>query len=114
MLSTRLLDTLRQWWRTRRPEHGLFPGQCEDEPITRHAVEKACQQAHERCGIPKPITPHSFRHAFAVHMLENGADIRTIQLLMGSQFSNNRQVLEDRNHQGVFGHQSAGSASPAH
>ena len=61
----------------------MFPGQCEDEPITRHAVEKTCQQAHERCGILKPITPHSFRHAFAVHMLENGTDVRTIQLLMG-------------------------------
>ena len=62
MLSTRLLDTLRVWWRTKRPAHWLFPGRCEDEPITRHAVEKACQQAHDRCGISKPITPHSFRH----------------------------------------------------
>ena len=65
MLSSRLLDTLRQWWRAKRPVHWLFPGQCEDEPITRHAVEKACQEVHDRCGIPKPITPHSFRHYVA-------------------------------------------------
>ena len=83
MLSVRLLETLRHWWRTERPQHWLFPGKRADKPITRHAVEKACQEAYSRCGISKPITPHSFRHAFAVHMLENGTDVRTIQLLMG-------------------------------
>lgn len=83
MLSVRLLETLRRWWRTERPRHWLFPGKRADMPITRHAVEKACQEAYSRCRISKPITPHSFRHAFAVHMLENGTDIRTIQLLMG-------------------------------
>jgi integrase/recombinase XerD len=83
MLSVRLLETLRQWWRTERPLIWLFPGKSADKPITRHAVEKACQEAHSRSGISKPITPHSFRHAFAVHMLENGTDPRTIQLLLG-------------------------------
>ena len=83
MLSIRLLETLRHWWRSERPQHWLFPGKRADEPITRHAVEKACQEAYSRCGISKPITPHSFRHAFAVHMLENGTDVRTIQLLLG-------------------------------
>jgi integrase/recombinase XerD len=83
MLSPRLLETLRHWWRTERPQHWLFPGQCADKPITRHAVEKACQEAHKLSHISKPITPHSFRHAFAVHMLENGTDVRTIQLLLG-------------------------------
>src|SRR5262249_41043392 len=66
-----------------RPAVWLFPGHHHDKPITRHAVEKACGEAHIRSGIPKPITPHSLRHAFAVHMLENGTDIRTIQLLLG-------------------------------
>ncbi len=83
MLSVRLLETLRHWWRTERPQHWLFPGVRADRPLTRQAVEKACLLAHSRCGIAKPITPHSFRHAFAVHMLENGTDVRTIQLLMG-------------------------------
>jgi len=62
MLSVRLLETLRQWWRTERPLIWLFPGKSADKPITRHAVEKACQEAHSRSGISKPITPHSFRH----------------------------------------------------
>jgi integrase/recombinase XerD len=83
MLSPRLLETLRHWWRTARPQIWLFPGKSAGQPITRHAVEKACQEAHRRAGIQKPITPHSFRHAFAVHMLENGTDVRTIQLLLG-------------------------------
>lgn len=83
MLSVRLLETLRHWWRTERPQHWLFPGKPSVKPITRHAVEKACQEAYSDCGISKPITPHSFRHAFAVHMLENGTDVRTIQLLLG-------------------------------
>ena len=87
MLSPRLLETLRHWWRTERPQYWLFPGKPAgkpaSKPISRHAVEKACQEAYNRCGISKPITPHSFRHAFAVHMLENGTDVRTIQLLLG-------------------------------
>src|SRR5437867_2478238 len=55
-------ETVRQWWRTERPLIWLFPGKSADKPITRHAVEKACQEAHSRSGISKPITPHSFRH----------------------------------------------------
>jgi site-specific recombinase XerD len=51
--------------------------------IDRHTVEFACQKAHRLSGISKPVTPHSFRHAFAVHLLENGTDIRRIQLLLG-------------------------------
>ena len=42
-----------------------------------------CQKAQRHCGIAKPITPHSMRHAFAVHLLESGTDVRTIQLLLG-------------------------------
>lgn len=83
MLSPRLLEELRVYWKAVRPTRWLFPGDRPDQPITRGAVELACQKAHRASGIAKPITPHSLRHAFATHLLESGTDVRTIQLLLG-------------------------------
>ena len=83
MLSPRLLEELRSYWRAGRPKTWLFPGDIPGSPISRHAVGLACQKARRCCGIQKPITPHSLRHAFATHLLERGVDVRRIQLLMG-------------------------------
>ncbi len=83
MLSSRLLTILRDWWRREKPTHWLFPGEVAGAPVTRSAVERVCQHARRRSGIAKPITPHSLRHAFAVHLLESGTNVRTIQLLLG-------------------------------
>jgi len=83
MLSPRLLDLLREYWKTARPKEWLFPGRDDRQPINTATVELACRDARERSGIDKPVTPHSLRHAFAVHLLESGTDLRTIQLLMG-------------------------------
>ena len=83
MLSPKLLDVLSDYWRAVRPKVWLFPGDIPGQPITRHSVEKVCQAAHQRSGLSKPVTPHSLRHAFAVHLLKSGADLRTIQLLLG-------------------------------
>jgi len=83
MLSPKLLESLRNWWRVAKPKSWLFPGDIAGTHISKDAVEQACQKAQRRCRIPKPITPHSLRHAFAVHLLESGTDVRTIQLLMG-------------------------------
>lgn len=83
MLSAKLLDILRSYWRAHHPKDWLFPGAFPGRPITRSAVEDACKRAHPLARICKPVTPHSFRHAFAVHLLESGTDLRTIQLLLG-------------------------------
>jgi integrase/recombinase XerD len=83
MLSSTLLDILRSYWRAQRPKEWLFPGDRLGQPITTDAVGNACEKAHRLSALSKPVTPHSLRHAFAVHLLEAGTDVRTIQLLLG-------------------------------
>lgn len=83
MLSPRLLETLRDYWRALRPKIWLFDGEKAGQPICTNAVREACQDARRLSGISKPVSPHSLRHAFAVHLLEAGTDLRTIQLLLG-------------------------------
>jgi integrase/recombinase XerD len=83
MLSPKLLDILRNYWLMTRPKFWLFPSDQPDQPITRNAIEAVCQKARHIARLSKPVTPHSLRHAFAVHLLETGTDLRTIQLLLG-------------------------------
>ena len=84
MLSPRLLEILREYWRRTRPAgEWLFPGLIPGRHITTDAVERACLKALALSGLAKPITPHSLRHGFAVHLLESGVDVRIIQLLLG-------------------------------
>jgi site-specific recombinase XerD len=88
MLSPVLLDTLRQYWRSlrRRPKIWLFPGNrwhTGERPITTKVVWKACREAAERAGLGTDVHPHTLRHCFATHLLEAGADLRTIQILLG-------------------------------
>jgi hypothetical protein len=83
MLSPKLLGILRSYWKAVHPKDWLFPGGHPGQPITKDAVEDACKKAHRASGLPKHVTPHSLRHAFAVHLLESGTDVRTIQLLLG-------------------------------
>ena len=88
MLSPHLLKELRRHYR-RLPQKQagwLFPGgrwHTADYPITTKVVWYACREAAKRAGIRKPLHPHTLRHCFATHLLEAGADLRTIQILLG-------------------------------
>jgi integrase/recombinase XerD len=88
MLSPTLLEALRNYWRglKRKPKDWLFPGgrwHTGQNPITPKVVWNACQRAAQRAGLENRVHPHTLRHCFATHLLENGADLRTIQLLLG-------------------------------
>jgi integrase/recombinase XerD len=86
MLSERLLEALRDHWRRHKPAEWLFPGgrwHNSKKPITSKVVWQACQAAAKRCGLEKKVHPHTLRHCFATHRLEDGADLRTIQMLLG-------------------------------
>jgi site-specific recombinase XerD len=90
MLSPTLLEALRDYWRglKRKPTCWLFPGgtrHTAQHPITPRAVYHACQQAAKHAGLQNRVHPHTLRHCFATHLLENGADLRTIQLLLGHE-----------------------------
>lgn len=88
MLSPRLLTELRDYWRTAnpKPQTYLFPSRAcsnADVPMSDKTIWSAVREAATRAGLEKRVHPHTLRHCFATHLLESGADLRTIQLLLG-------------------------------
>ena len=81
--SPQLLRILRTYWRLARPKQWLFPGCDEERPLVPNVLHAACRSACAAAGLSKPVTVHTLRHTFATHLLESGADVRIIQVLLG-------------------------------
>src|SRR5216683_7292120 len=83
MLSPKLLELLRIYWKRYRPRTWLFPGRNPQRPIIQTTVWHICDQARATAHLSKRVSPHTLRHCFATHLLEDGTDLRRIQILMG-------------------------------
>jgi site-specific recombinase XerD len=108
-LSPTLLTALREYYRWMRPQTYLFPGQEHgwraDKPLTSRCIWDAVRFAAKAAGIDRRVSPHTLRHSYTTHLLESGADLRTIQVLLGHA---------DLSHTTVYLHQVSLSKVPRH
>ena len=82
-LPQKLLELLREYYKSEQPKLWLFPGQNPDRPLSGETIQKAVRRAAKVAGITKRVTPHLLRHTYATHAMEAGVDLRTLQILLG-------------------------------
>jgi len=92
MLARVTLEELRNYARLERPHHWLFPGERRDRHMHARTVQRAVTMAARDAGIRKKVTPHTFPHCFATHLLEEGTDLRYIQRLLGHKKSTTTEI----------------------
>ncbi len=91
-LPQTLLAALRSFWRTHRHQRLLFPNRKGTAPLCEKSLRNAFNKTRDSLGINKNIKPHSLRHGFATHLLENGVDIRLVQMLLGHASLSSTQI----------------------
>ena len=104
-LSATLLEELREYWRWMKPKSYLFPGMVRglraDVPLTTKIPWIACQQAAERAGLAKHISPHTMRHSYATALYDSGTDLRVIQVLLGHSSLEHTMVYVHLSHRHI-------------
>lgn len=92
ILSPRLLLILRAYYKVARPSEWLFPGRNSVRPLDASTIQQACKKARAASGLAKAVTVRTLRHSFATHLLDDGTDLRTIQLLLGHRSLETTQI----------------------
>ena len=92
VLSQVAYEMLKQYLQLYKPETWLFPGGNGNGHLVERTVEKIFEKACFNAKIIKDASPHTFRHSFATHLLENGTDIRFIQELLGHASSKTTEI----------------------
>ena len=80
-----VLDALRRMWKTHHNPRWLFPNRAGTRPVTYDVLARTLAAAARAAGIRRRVTPHMLCHSYATRLLENGVDLRTIQILLGHQ-----------------------------
>ena len=91
-LPEKTLELLRSYWLVHCPQDWLFPAKRKDQAIGHSTVQKAFKAALRQSGIRKNASVHSLRHSYATHLLEDGVDLRFIQMLLGHKSPNTTSI----------------------
>jgi site-specific recombinase XerD len=100
LLSEKLLELLRHYYKGYRPKYYLFEGQAGGK-YSPTSVANILRSAAQKAGIRKQVTPHMLRHSFATHLLEQGTDLRYIQVLLGHNSSKTTEIYTHISRQAI-------------